>query len=111
VEAILTRSLLERSAFVACAALEPQPEEAAEAVARTWRADMVDTADVLKQAGYPEAYVRELIARLDLQKATPKFSDRAAHQAFCATLGDWLKRLLIFQFSIPQFELKAALKR
>src|SRR5262245_61587974 len=72
VEAVLTRSLLERAAFHACAPLQPQPADSTELVARTWRLDMKDTADFLLKAGYPKDYVGQLTARLDLAKATPK---------------------------------------
>ena len=111
VEAVMTRSLLERAAFHACAPLEPNPKESIELVVRTWRADIKDTAEFLLKAGYPKEYVGQLIARLDLQKATPRFPDRAALQAYCAILGDWFRRLSILQYSVPQFDLKRALKR
>jgi len=111
VEAVLVRSFLERAAFHTCAPLEPQPKESVEFVVKTWRADMKDTAEFLLKAGYPKEYVGQLIARLDLQKATPRFPDRAALQAYCAILGDWFRRLSILQYSVPQFDLKRALKR
>jgi hypothetical protein len=108
VEAVMVRALVERAAFHACAPLEPQPKETVETVVRTWRADMKDSTDFLLKAGYPENYVRQLVARLDLQ---PGFPTRAALQAYCAMLGDWLYRLSIFQYSILQFDLQKALKR
>jgi len=111
VEAVMVRALVERAAFHACAPLKPQPKETAETVVRTWRADMKDSTDFLLKAGYPEDYVRQLAARLDLQKATPSFSDRAALQAYCAMLGDWFYRLSIFQYSTPHLDLQRALKR
>ena len=111
VEAVLVRSFLERAAFHACAPLEPQPKESIEFVVKTWRADMKDTAEFLLKAGYPGDYVRGLIARLDLQKATPRFPDRTALQAYCAMLGNWLDRLSILQYSVPQLDLQRALKR
>jgi hypothetical protein len=111
VEAVMARALVERAAFHACAPLEPHPKETVETIVKTWRADMKDSTDFLLKAGYPENYVRQLVARLDLQKATPGFPTRAALQAYCAMLGDWLYRLSIFQYSIPQFDLQKALKR
>ncbi len=111
VAAVLARSLLERAAFHACAPLKPEPAQTVEFVVRTWSLDTRDTAKFLQTAGYPESYVQSLMARLDLQKATPKFSDRAALASYCEILGDWLTRLEVYQYAVPQLELQKALKR
>jgi hypothetical protein len=111
VEAVLTRALAERAAFHACAPLQAEPDASVEFVVRTWNLDMGDTAKFLRETGYPDGYIQHLLTRLDLQKATPKFSSRAELKSYCAMLGDWFDRLSVYQYAIPQHELQRALKR
>jgi len=109
IDAALTRALLERAAFRACATYENNSE--AEAVlVRGWKLDLADTATELRRAGYPDGDARALIEQLDIDKATPKFASREALGAFCATLGDWKKRFALLLGLVPQLEVRRVLK-
>jgi hypothetical protein len=110
IEAILGQSLLEQAAFRTCATAENDTETAG-FITKGWPLDLEETASALLQAGYPDSYIRALKARLDIDKATPKFADRAALTAYCATLGDWQRRRALFFFSSPQVRIKQVLKR
>jgi hypothetical protein len=111
VEAILSEALLERGAFAACAEIAPDKQEAVEHVTASWRADLQDTADLLRGSGYDDGYVDALVARSDLSKATPRFADPAQLTAYCGTLGDWQERLADFKNIVPQESIGRLLKR
>jgi hypothetical protein len=109
IDAVLTRALVERAAFRACAGYESNSEAEA-ALVRGWKLDLAETAEALRKAGYPDGDARSLIARLDIDKATPKFTSREALGAFCATLGDWKKRFELLLGALPQQEVRRVLK-
>ena len=110
IEAILSQSLLEQSAFRTCAIAGNDTETAA-FVTKGWQLDLGEAGDILDRAGYPADYVRALKARLDIEKATPKFADPAALTAYCAALGDWQLRRSMLLYSVPQLRINQALKR
>jgi hypothetical protein len=109
VEAILSRALIERAAFRACASHEKDTETET-MLTRSWRLDLAETWDVLRQAGYPEGDVRALVDRLDLDKMTPQFPTAEGLAAYCAALGDWKKRWALLMIVLPQLELRKLFK-
>ena len=108
VEAVLVRSLLERAAFNACAALLPGDEatEHREMIATGWAGDLDETAKLLSEAGYPDDFIAALGARLDLEAATPQFSSQEQLRGYCAIMGDWRARFYVFQFSLPHLAIR-----
>jgi hypothetical protein len=109
VEQILTRSVLERGAFLACARLD-QSRETADTLVRDWQRDLADATSLLRSFGYPDADIRALTERYDIEKAAPKFSDLAALGAYCGVLGDWRARWVRLLIMLPQDELRRVLK-
>ena len=110
IEAILSQSFLEQAAFRTCA-VAGNDAQTAGFVTRGWQLDLGEVADILLKAGYPDNYVRSLKARLDIDKAAPKFADAAALTAYCAALGDWQRRRAMLLYSVPQIRINQALKR
>ena len=109
VEAILTRAVIERGAFLACARLD-QSRETADMLVRGWKLDLADSTSLLRSFGYPDADIRALTDRFDIEKAAPKFADLAALGAYCGVLGDWRTRWAQLLIALPQTELRRALK-
>jgi hypothetical protein len=109
VEAILTRAVLERGAFLACAALDPS-KKTAELLVRGWRNDLSDATTVLRAVGYSDDDIRALTDRLDIEKARPKFTDIMALGAYCDVLGDWRTRWARLIILMPQTELRRLFK-
>ena len=110
IDAILGQSLLEQAAFRTCA-IAGNDTETAGFVTKGWQLDLGEVVDILLKAGYPENYVRALKARLDIDKAAPKFADPKALAAYCAALGDWQRRRAMLLYSVPQIRINQALKR
>ena len=110
IDAILSQSLLEQAAFRTCA-VAANDAETAGFITKGWQLDLGEIADILLKAGYPDNYVRALKARLDIDKAAPKFADPAALTAYCAALGDWQRRRAMLLYSVPQLRINQALKR
>jgi hypothetical protein len=108
IDGLLTRALVERGAMIACAGIE-NDAKTIELLTKSWQADAAGSAKLLREAGYPDDYVEALTARLDFEKATPRFPDRTALVAYCETLGDWNLRWQMFMMAAPQFEIKRAL--
>lgn len=109
VEQVLTRAVLERGAFLACARLD-QSRQTADMLVRSWQLDLADAATILRAVGYTNAEIRALMERYDVEKASPRFADLHALAAYCSVLGDWRTRwtqLLIF---IPKDELRRVLR-
>jgi hypothetical protein len=109
VEAILTRAVIERGAFLACAALDPS-KKTAELLVRGWRNDLSDATTVLRAVGYSDDDIRALTDRLDIEKARPKFADIMALGAYCEVLGDWRTRWARLIILMPQTELHRLFK-
>ncbi len=109
IDAVLTRALLERAAFRACAAYENNSDADAVLV-RGWKLDLAESAEELRKAGYSDKDARALVERLDIDRAAPKFASRDALGAFCATLGDWKKRFELLLGAVPQLEVRRVLK-
>jgi hypothetical protein len=86
-EEVLTRAVLERAAFAACAATSPDAASAMETLRRGWQLDLADTTKLLAENGVPAETVRAIAARFDLDAATPRFATDAARSAFCAVVG------------------------
>ena len=110
VEAVLSRTLLERGAMVACAQ-NNKDKDAVDLLSSNWKKDIADTEKLLRESGYAEDYVRTLGGRYTLDTGVPKFSDIAAATKFCAMLGDWKTRYFQFHFLIPDIEIKRVLRR
>ena len=105
VEAVMSRAVLERGAFLACARHD-NDADAIGALTRGWKADIADTVALLRQSGYAQDYIGTIAARFDLDTAVPTFADRSATAKFCAMLGDWKQRYALFFFAAPSVELK-----
>jgi len=110
VEAILSRALLERGAMLACAQMGNAKEET-DVLSLGWKKDLADAEKLLRELGYAENYVRTLSNRFALDIGTPKFSDRVALTRFCTMLGDWKTRYFHLMLTLPDMELKRALRR
>lgn len=110
IDAVLSRALLERGAMIACAGLDDDTETI-KFLKVSWERDIAAVKEVLQKEGYEEKDILTLIEPLDLEKATPRFADRAALTAYCSTLGDWKLRWEIFMTSMPQLELRRVLER
>ena len=110
VDAIMARSALERGAFLACAR-GTNDKESIEALTLGWNADLKDSAKLLRENGYDDAYVGALATRFNLESAVPTFANVAAATKFCAMLGDWKQRYFSLLFSSPALELKRQIQR
>jgi hypothetical protein len=110
VDSIMARSALERGAFLACAR-SVNDKESIEALTLGWTADLKDSAKLLREKGYDEAYVGALATRFNLETAVPALANVAAATKFCAMLGDWKQRYFSLLFSSPALELKRQLQR
>ena len=109
-EAVLSRSLLERGAMLACAQKD-NDKEAVDLLTLGWKKDVADTEKLLRESGYAEDFVRTLGGRYALDRAVPKFSDHATLTQFCAMFGNWKVRYFQFFFIVPDLEIKRALRR
>jgi hypothetical protein len=109
VDEILTRAVLERGAFLACARLD-QSRETAQTLVRGWEVDLADAGTALRALGYTDADIRGLIERYNIEKAAPKFADLAALADYCMVLGDWRERWTRLRISIPKVELRRVLR-
>jgi hypothetical protein len=110
VDAVMARSALERGAFLACAR-SSNDKESIEALTLGWNADLKDSAALLREKAYDEAYVGALATRFNLETAVPAFANVAGATKFCAMLGDWKQRYFSLLFSSPALELKRQLQR
>ena len=110
IDAVLSRSLLERGAMIACAALDDDADTI-KFLKVSWERDITSVKEVLQKAGYDDSAIHTLVEHLDIEKATPRFADRAALTAYCSTLGDWKLRWQLFMVSVPQFELRRVLEK
>ncbi|MBS0267796.1 MAG: hypothetical protein JSS54_02330 [Proteobacteria bacterium] len=110
IEAVLSRSLLERGAMIACATLDDNADTV-KFLKVSWERDMASVKEVLLKSGYDDNAIHTLVDHLDIDKATPRFADRAALTAYCSTLGDWKMRWQLFMVSVPQFELRRVLDK
>ncbi|WP_045834800.1 hypothetical protein [Hyphomicrobium sp. 99] len=108
IDSLLTRALLERGAMIACAGIE-NDAKLIEVLITSWHKDAAGSAKLLREVGYPDDYIEALMARLDIEKATPKFPDRTALITYCNALGDWKLRWEMYMIAAPQFEIKRAL--
>jgi hypothetical protein len=109
VEQILTRAVLERGAFLACARLDTS-KQTADLLVRGWQLDLSEAGTILRAVGYSDDEMQALEQRFDVEKASPKFADLAALGAYCGVLGDWRTRWARLQILIPKIELRRALK-
>jgi hypothetical protein len=105
VEAVVSRAVLERGAMLACARKD-KDRETTEALERGWKADIDDTSKLLRELGYAADYVDTFAGRFNIETATPRFTDDAAAQKFCAMLGDWRRHYFAFFFLAPHLEIK-----
>ncbi len=110
INSVMTRALLERAAFLACARLT-KDEQAQALLVRGWKLDVDDAAKFLKQSGYPENFIDALAARMNLEKAVPKFAKTSELKDYCAQLGDWKERYQLLIISLPQLELSRILTK
>jgi len=110
IDAVLSRSLLERGAMIACAAVDDDADTI-KFLKISWDRDIASVKEVLQKAGYDDNTIHMLVDHLDIEKATPRFADRAALTAYCSTLGDWKLRWQLFLVSMPQFELRRVLDK
>ena len=110
VEAILSRALLERGAMLACAQKDNLKEDT-DVLTLGWKKDLADAEKLLRELRYAEDYIRTLGTRFALDIGIPQFSDQAALARFCTMLGDWKKRYFQLMFTLPDVELKRALRR
>jgi len=97
---------LERAAFNACAALLPDADAYRGTIADSWERDLDEAAELLSAAGHAPDFITLLAVRFDLAKATPEFGSRDELDAYCAMLGDWVRRFETFLFSLPQIEIR-----
>jgi hypothetical protein len=109
VEQILTRAVLERGAFLACARLDSNNRTARQLV-QGWQADFDDASTLLKALGYSDDDVRVAADRFDIEKAAPHFADLVSLGAYCNVLGDWRARWMRLDIILPQTELRKLLK-
>jgi hypothetical protein len=110
VDSVVARAALERGAFLSCAR-RANDKESIEALMLGWRADLQDTAALLREAGFDQAYLGALAARFNLDVAAPTFADATAAAKFCHMLGDWKQHYFRLLFSAPALELKRRLQR
>ena len=108
VDEILTRAVIERGAFLACARLD-QNRQTADLLVRGWQHDLADAGTVLRAVGYTDVEIRALTERYDIEKAAPKFADLAALGAYCGVVGDWRTRWARLLIAIPKIELRRVL--
>jgi hypothetical protein len=109
VEQILTRAVLERGAFLACARLDTN-RQTAELLVKGWQLDLADAGTILRAIGFTDDDVRALRERYDIEKAAPKFADLASLGAYCDVLGDWRSRWARLTIILPQVELRRLVK-
>ncbi len=110
IDAVLSRALLERGAMIACAAVD-EDVDTIKFLKISWERDIAAVKEDLQKAGYDDGAIHTLVDHLDIDKATPRFADRAALTAYCSTLGDWKLRWQLFMVSMPQFELRRVLDK
>lgn len=110
IDAVLSRSLVERGAMIACAALDDDADTI-KFLKISWERDIAAVKEDLLKAGFDDSAIHTLVDHLDIEKATPRFADRAALTAYCSTLGDWKPRWQMFMVSMPQFELRRVLDK
>ncbi|RUP08458.1 hypothetical protein [Hyphomicrobium sp.] len=110
IDAVLSRALLERGAMIACAAVDDDADTI-KFLKISWERDIAAVKEDLQKAGYDDSAIHMLVDHLDIDKATPRFADRAALTAYCSTLGDWKMRWQLFLVSVPQFELRRVLDK
>ena len=101
---VFYKALAERGAFHACATLDGDPRTV-EIIERSWKLDLGDSGKALTAAGFPDDEVKALLGRFDLDKATPKFADKAGLGVYCAALGDWKNRFDTLRFILPPLEI------
>jgi hypothetical protein len=109
VEQILTRAVLERGAFLACARLDTS-KQTANLLVRGWQADLEDASSLMRALGYTDDDIRAAADRFDIEKAAPHFANLASLGAYCNVLGDWRTRLMRLDIILPQAELRKLLK-
>jgi len=109
VEQILTRAVLERGAFLACARLDSNNRTARQ-LEQGWQADFDDASTLLRALGYSDDDIRVAADRFDVEKAAPHFADLASLGAYCNVLGDWRARWMRLDIVLPQAELRKLLK-
>jgi hypothetical protein len=105
VEEILTRAVLERGAFLACAHLDTN-RQTAELLVKGWRLDLADSLTLLRGVGYSADDLRAMNERFDIEKAAPKFADLASLGAYCDVVGDWRTRWARLLITLPQQEIR-----
>ncbi|WP_441708460.1 hypothetical protein [Hyphomicrobium sp. 2TAF46] len=110
IDAVLSRSLVERGAMIACAALDDDADTI-KFLKISWERDIAAVKEDLLKAGFDDSAIHTLVDHLDIEKATPRFADRPALTAYCSTLGDWKLRWQMFMVSMPQFELRRVLDK
>lgn len=110
IDAVLSRALLERGAMIACAALDDDADTL-KFLKISWERDIASVKEVLQKSGFDDSAIHTLVDHLDIEKATPRFADRAALSAYCSTLGDWKLRWELFMVSVPQFEIRRVLEK
>jgi hypothetical protein len=109
VEQILTRAVLERGAFLACARLDTN-KQTARLLVQGWQADFADASTLMRALGYTDDDIRAAADRFDVEKAAPHFADLVSLGAYCNVLGDWRARWMRLDIVLPQTELRKLLK-
>jgi hypothetical protein len=109
VEDILTRAVLERGAFLACARLDTN-RQTANTLVQGWQADLEEATALMRVLTYSDDDIRAVTERFNVEKAAPNFANLASLGAYCSVVGDWRTRWMRLKIILPQAEIRKLLK-